>query len=298
MPSVPWPASPTFGPSSSNSNSVETMANESAKALKALHVPSKPIIFANIWDVASLNAINSLNTPSSKLVQGVATTSWAIAAVNGQLDEDLTAEQTLESIKRIAPFAAKAGLPLSADLRDGYGSRISEVVTDAVNAGIAGANIEDSIPSPLFDKGLYPIDEQVQRLKTALQAAEAAGTPDFVLNARCDVFCLEDESLDDETRLREAIKRGKAYLELGATTVFYWGGPRGGMTKHHLETLVKELDGRVAASFSAYPGIKTTKELADMGVARVSIGPGLFKVAMGAVRAAAENMLTGGSPAP
>ncbi|OAA41739.1 Aldolase-type TIM barrel [Metarhizium rileyi] len=278
------------------------MANDFAKVLKALHVPSKPIVFANIWDIPSLNAISSLNTPTSKLVQGVATASWAIAATHGLQDEELTAEQNLESIKRIASVATKAGLPLSVDLQDGYGSRIAEIVTEAVKAGAAGANIEDSVPAAGFGKGisgsLYTVDEQVQRLKSALGSAEAAGTPDFVLNARCDVFCLEDDNLDDETRVQEAIKRGKAYLELGATTVFYWGGPRGGMTKKHLETLVKELDGRVAVQLSAYPGIKSTKELADLGVARVSVGPGLFRAAMGAVRAAAENMLTGGSLAP
>ncbi|OAQ65193.1 C6 transcription factor [Pochonia chlamydosporia 170] len=277
------------------------MANNYAKALKALHVPSKPIVFANIWDIPSLNAISTLNTPSSKLVQGVATASWAIAAANGVQDEELTAEQNLEAIKRIAPFAAKAGLPISTDLQDGYGSRIADIVTQVVKAGVAGANIEDSIPSAGFGKGisgsLYSVEEQVQRLKTALKAAADAGTPDFVLNARCDIFCLEND-IDDDTRVKEAIKRGKAYLELGATTVFYWGGPRGGMTRQHLETLVKELDGRVAVLFSAYPGVKSTTELAELGVARVSIGPGLFRVAMGAVKAAAENMLTGGTLAP
>lgn len=278
------------------------MANNFAKALKTLHVPSKPIVFANVWDVPSLNTIASLNTPSTKLVQAVATASWAFAATHGVQDEELTLEQNLEAIRRIAPFAAKAGLPFSADLQDGYGSKIEHVVTEAIKAGVSGANIEDSIPSAGYGKGisgsLYSLEEQVSRLKSALKAAEAAGCPDFVLNARCDVFCLEDESLDDETRVKEAIKRGKAFLELGATTVFYWGGPRGGMTKKHLEVLIKELNGRVAVLFSAYPGVKSTNELADLGVARVSIGPGLFRIAMGAVKAAAENLLTGGNLAP
>lgn len=273
-------------------------ANDTAKALKALHVPSKPIVFANVWDIPSLNTVASLNDGDNKPVKAVATASWAIAAVNGIQDEELTFEQNIAAIRRIAPLAQKAGLPLSSDLQDGYGSRIQEVVTEAVKAGISGANIEDSIPSAGFGKGisgsLYKREDQVERLKVALKAAAAAGCPDFALNARCDIFCLEDANLDDETRIEEAIARGKAYLELGATTVFYWGGPQGGMTKAHLERLVKELNGRVAVLLSAYPGVKNATELAELGVARVSIGPGLYRIAMNAVKSAAASLLSGG----
>lgn len=274
-------------------------SNSSAKALKALHVPGKPIIFANVWDVPSFNTIASLNEGGSKLVHAVATASWAIAASAGVQDEELTFEQNIAAIRKIAPLANRAGLPLSVDLQDGYGSQIEGVVSEVVKAGASGANIEDSIPSAGFGKGLsgslYRLEEQVRRLKAALEAAEAAGCPDFTLNARCDIFCLEEDSaLDDETRVKEAIARGKAFLEAGATTVFYWGGPRGGMTKAHLKTLVKELDGKVAVLFSAYPDVQSTSELARIGVARVSIGPGLFRIAMAAVKQAATNMLTGG----
>ncbi|KAG5983097.1 hypothetical protein E4U55_000825 [Claviceps digitariae] len=269
--------------------------------LKALHVPGKPIVFANVWDVASLNAIISLNDGDTKLVQAVATASWAIAASAGVPDEDLTFEQNMDAIRRMLPFARKAGLPLSADLQDGYGSRIEGVIFEAVKAGVSGANIEDSIPSAGFGKGiqgsLYGRQEQAHRLSLAIEAARAAGCPNFVLNARCDVFCVEED--DDTSRLEEAVARGKAYLAAGATTVFYWGGPGGnGMTKADLETLTRELSGRVAVLLSAYPGLESTLELAQMGVARVSIGPGLFKIAMETVKQAARNMLTGGKLSP
>ena len=274
-------------------------SNNAAKSLKALHVPTKPVVFANVWDVSSFNTVVSVNEGDNKPVKAIATASWAIAATHGLQDEELSADQNLEAIGRIAALANKAGLPLSADLQDGYGSRIVEVVTAAVKSGISGANIEDSIPSAGFGKGisgsLYALDDQVKRLKSALKAAADAGCPDFALNARCDVYCLDDPNLDDDTRLKEAITRGKAFLELGATTVFYWGGK---LTKEHLQTLVKELDGRVAVLFSAYPGVKSTSELAELGVARVSIGPGLYRIAMQAVKAAATNYLGGGNLAP
>ncbi|GIK07536.1 hypothetical protein Aspvir_003202 [Aspergillus viridinutans] len=235
--------------------------NCAAKALKAMHVSKSPIIFTNVWDVLSFNTVLSLNEGDNKAVKEIATASSAIVGAAGCL-------------------------PLSADLQDGYGSRIEEVVTTAVQAGVSGANIEDSISSTDYGK-MYPLDEQVRRLKSALKAATEAGCPDFVLNARCDIFALDDPDLDDDARLKEAIIRGKAFLELGATTVFYLGGPRRGLTKAHLQTLVKELNGRVAANLGGYAGDPTVLELAELGVARVSIGDDLYLIAMNAIRKAA-----------
>lgn len=273
--------------------------NALAKTLKGLHVPSNPVIFANIWDLASLNSLLSLNTFEAQPVKAVATASWAFAAALGIKDEELTLEQNLDAVRKLAPAAVKAGLPLSADLQDGYGSRIEEVVAAAVKAGASGANIEDSIPSEGRDKGiagcLYPVDEQVRRIKAALKAAADAGCPDFALNARTDVFVLDaSPDLDDETRLKETVKRGKAYLEAGATTVFVWGGGRG-LRNTEVETLVKEFDGRLAVKLGQGEGALSTADLGKLGVARVSVGPSLFLIAMAAHKKAALSILQGGN---
>lgn len=273
--------------------------NSAAKTLKALHVPSKPLVFANVWDTASLNAVASLNTDAARPVKAAATASWALAAARGVADEDLSLEQNLDALRRIGPAAAKVGLPLSADLQDGYGDRIQEAVTEAVKAGVAGANIEDSIPSAKFDKGiagsLYSKDEQVRRLKLALQAAKDAGCADFALNARCDVFRLDvSPDLDDATRLSETISRGQAYLAVGATTIFVWGGPRGLRTSE-VEALVKAFDGKLAVIKSSKEGAHTTGELGQLGVARISVGPAMFLAAMNTVKETAQKLLVDGN---
>lgn len=275
--------------------------NEFAQALKALHKPGQPLIVPNVWDVPSLNALASLNDTdaATKPVKAFATASWALANARGVADEDLTAEQNLAALRELAPLAAKAGLPLSADLQDGYGTRIEEVFTTAAKYGVAGANLEDSIPSAGFGKGiagsLYPKDEAVSRIQRALKAAAAAGVPDFVINARCDVFKLDaSPDLDDATRMREAIDRGKAYLAAGATTVFLWGGVRG-LSTAEVQTLVKELDGRVAVLLTKRAGGHSTAELAQIGVARISIGPTLYLAAMNAVKTGAAQILGGGA---
>ncbi|KAM5344894.1 hypothetical protein ACJ41O_010756 [Fusarium nematophilum] len=267
------------------------MTNDFAKELKALHKPSSPIIFPNVWDVASFNTVVSLNSDTAKPVKALATASWAIAASLGIKDEELTLDQNLAAVAKIASLAKAAGLPLSADLQDGYGSQIASTVKRAVELGVAGANIEDTVPET---EAFYPIDEQVQRLKTALQAASDAGCPDFVINARCDMFHF-DTGLDEEGTLKEAIARGKAYLDAGATTVFYWGGSGRGLRTAWVETLVRELDGRVAVKLAhKTEGTLSTAELAEIGVARVSVGPSLFLVAQSAVRQAAADILSGG----
>ena len=272
-------------------------SNDLAKALKALHVPGKPLVLPNIWDEASLRTLLSLNSDSSKPVKAVATASFAVAAARGTEDEDLTFEQNLEAIRSVAPICAAAGIPLSTDLQDGYGPRIAEVVSSVVKAGAHGGNLEDCYLTVGHGKGiegsLYPLEEQASRIKKALKAAADAGCPDFAINARCDVFKLdEDTGPDDETRMKEALARGKAYLDAGATTVFFWGGMRG-LRTHEVKKLVDELGGKVAVLLSRKGG-HTAGELAEIGVARISVGPSLYLFAMDTVKSTAARILGGG----
>ncbi|KAF5632858.1 carboxyphosphonoenolpyruvate phosphonomutase [Fusarium sp. NRRL 52700] len=268
------------------------MSNDLAKQLKALHKPSSPVVFPNIWDVASFQTVTSLNNGTSKPVKALATASWAVAATYGIQDEELTLEQNMEAISKVAPLAKAAGIPLSADLQDGYGSQIESTVKRAVELGVVGANIED-VSSETSE--FYSIDEQVQRLKTALKAASDAGCPDFVVNARCDTFHV-DTGLSEAEAMEEAIKRGRAYLEAGATTVFYWGGSGRGLRDAWVETLVKELDGRVAVKLAhRSKDALSTKQLGEIGVARISVGPSLFLLAQAAIKEAAASILDGGN---
>lgn len=275
--------------------------NTLVTAFKELHKPSAPLVLPNIWDLGSLKALLSLNDadPTNKPVKAVATASWAIAESSGIRDEDLTWEQNRAAIARLAPHVRAAGLPLTVDLQDGYGERIEEVVAEAVRLGAVGANIEDSIPSAGFGKGvagsLYGVEEQVGRLRRALAAARDAGCADFVLNARCDVFRLDPAwAADDEEAVAEAVRRGRAYLELGATTVFFWGGAGRGLRTSEVRRLVGALDGRVSVKLGERAGALTTAELGEIGVARVSVGPSLYLKALAAVREWAANILSGG----
>lgn len=88
------------------------------------------------------------------------------------------------------------------------------------------------------------------------------------------------------------LDRGKQYLEAGATTVFVWGGSKRGVSKGEVENLVKSFHGRLNVILKRTADGLSVKQLADMGVARISIGPALQFAAMGAVKKEAEAILS------
>ncbi|KAG5654431.1 hypothetical protein H0H81_002620 [Sphagnurus paluster] len=243
------------------------MDNSHALKLRDLHKPHAPIVFANIYDPASASAVLSLNDTNNTPVKAVATASYAIAMSLGIADEDLSLEQNLDAIARIAPLVRAAGLPLSADLKDGYGMRIVEAIERAVALGVVGANIEDSYPERGHARGmecLRSIEDQAARIRLVKLVASEAGVRHFVVNARTDMLKLDPppQGWSHEMVLAETVRRGKAYLEAGATCVFVWGGSQKGITRGDVEFLVKELDGRVAVRLAGDEQGLSVKQLA------------------------------------
>jgi 2-methylisocitrate lyase-like PEP mutase family enzyme len=60
------------------------------------------------------------------------------------------------------------------------------------------------------------------RIRRALEVARGEGVRGFVVNARTDVFRLSPApgGWDESRVVEEAVRRGRAYLEAGATCVF------------------------------------------------------------------------------
>lgn len=266
--------------------------NTYAQKLKALHKPSSPFILSNVHDVSSTRTVLSLNTATSQPVKALATGSFAIAGTLGLEDAELSLPLNLQALSLISPIARAAGVPLTADLQDGYGDQLRESVGGAIDVGVVGANIEDGIPERDY-KGLESVrtlEQQVERLKIAMQVAKEKGLPDFVINARTDLFKLDPqpEGWSHDDVLKEVLKRGKAYLEAGATTFFVWGPA---LTLDDVKTLVKELDGKVAVLLSGGGGKVTVAQWKELGVSRISVGPTLWLRANAALKKAAEEIL-------
>ncbi len=241
-----------------------------ATVLRELHEAPEILVLANVWDAASAHAVAAVEG-----VRALATASHSIAAAHGYEDgENIPLELHLAAVERVV---AATELPVSMDFESGYGDP-GETTRRALAAGAVGANLED---------GMRPLQEAVAAVEAvvAARAAEGAG---FVLNARTDAFLMVREP-DVET-VAEAAERGRAFLDAGAECVFV---PR---VSHpaHIEALVAEL-GERKLSVIAMPGMPPAAELERMGVARVSLGPWSYRVALTALQDVAAELIGGGA---
>lgn len=223
-----------------------------AAALRALHVPGSPLVLANAWDASSAVAVAAAGFPA------VATSSAAVALSLGSGDhEQMGADVAFDAVARIV---GAVDLPVTADIESGYGLSPVEVAARLVRAGAVGCNLEDSdhgSPGSLVD-----VDAQSERI-AAVRAAAGDG---IVINARVDTFV---RRLPDA--LGEAIARGRRYLDAGADCVY----PIVAGDEGDIEAMVDALG---VVNIMLRPGAPSTARLAELGVARISVGSGLFRV--------------------
>ncbi|MBA3294919.1 MAG: isocitrate lyase/phosphoenolpyruvate mutase family protein [Geodermatophilaceae bacterium] len=240
---------------------------DKADALLAAHRSGDPLILVNVWDAWSARVVAA--TPGC---QAIATASHSIADAHGYPDgEQIPVEEMIAAIRLIASVV---DLPVTADLEAGYGDA-GATVAAAIAAGAVGGNLEDQ---------LRPADEHAEAVAAARAAGDAAGIH-FVINARTD------EYLRGEKNLERTIEAGRAYLEAGADCVFVPGAGRA----DDVAALVAAFDGRLSLIVS--PKALPLNELARLGVARVSVGPGSLGIAAAALRDGAAQLLTrGGYP--
>ncbi|KAJ1569800.1 hypothetical protein HK096_001301, partial [Nowakowskiella sp. JEL0078] len=250
--------------------------NEIAKKFSNFHIPGNPVILTNVYDGCTAKAL--LQTDA----KAAATASFAIAESLGLKDDDLTFEQNLAAIEIVARVIGDK-IPISADIQDGYGSRLEEIIAKLIELGVVGCNLEDAIPNT---NSLLSIDEATLRVKRAREVTKNLNVPDFVINARTDVL-IKGGSLE------EAIRRGREYLAAGATTVFVWGGGARGVSSEEVRELVKAFDGKLNVKLSAKAGALSVQELKNIGVSRISCGPELMKKAMANFQHNVQTVLEG-----
>ena len=92
--------------------------------------------------------------------------------------------------------------------------------------------------------------------------------------------------------MAEVLERGKAYLAAGATTVFVWGGSQRGVCSAEVAEMVEVFEGRLNVAMKLSPDGVKVKDLAGLGVARISVGPQIQFMAMNAFAKEAEKILT------
>jgi len=239
------------------------MTNDKAAALRALHVPGEPVVLPNAWDAASARAIERAGFP------GVATSSAAIAECLGLADgEQAPVGEMLDAAARIVRAVA---VPVTVDFERGYRLAPIDLVERFAATGAAGLNLEDSDPATGV---LVDAEEQVTFLAGVRAAALAAGV-DLVINARVDGFVRT--TAEPETKLASAIERANRYLQAGADCAY----PIGVGEPSGIRSLVSGIAGPVNVGLGLGSPL-TVNDLATLGVARVTFGPGLQRHVYGA----------------
>lgn len=108
------------------------------------------------------------------------------AHVLGWADSGTSMRDMLDNARRIV---MTVNIPVFADMDTGYGDAISvyRTVREYINAGIAGAHLEDQVYPPKSGARCrcISIEEMVGKLRAAMDAKMELD-PDFVVVARCD----------------------------------------------------------------------------------------------------------------
>ena len=247
-----------------------------ATALRELHRPGAPLLLPNAWDV-----------PSALLVAArfaaVATSSAAVARSLGH--QDGQAAPVGEMLAAAARIAAAVDVPVTVDAEAGYGLAPGELVERLLEAGVAGCNLEDT---DYQRGGLADVQAQCDLLAGVVAAGAAAGVP-LVVNARIDVFLRAGRQDSPASVIDEAISRGQRYLAAGADCVY----PITATGEDVIASLAEGLGGRVNVLYR--PGAPSLARLAELGVARISLGSGLH-TAMCSWLSDALDQLAAGTP--
>src|SRR5919199_845512 len=250
-----------------------------ARTLLDLHRAPEILVLTNVWDVVSAQVVAATDG-----VRALATASHSIASTFGYEDgENIPLDLHLEMVRRIASDPVVDRLPVTMDMEAGYGDP-GETARRAIEAGVVGGNLEDQVK---------PLDEAVAAVEAVLRAGRDARI-DFVLNARTDTFVRAAEGADRGELVAEAIRRGRAYLEVGAPVVFV---PRL-VDREEIAAVVEGL-GRNKLTLISVPGASlAAREMQELGVARVSTGPFTQRVALTALQDATVEMVAGGTLPP
>ena len=240
----------------------------------ALHRPGQPLLLPNPWDLGSARILASLG------FEALATTSSGFAATLGRPDGSVTRDQ---AIGHAAVIARTVPLPVSADLENGYADDpqgVAATVSAAIGAGLAGCSIEDSTgraDAPIYDGSLA-----AERVAAAAEAAHS-GPRRLVLTARAE------NHLHGRDDLADTIARLQRYAEVGADVLYAPGLIRASDIREVVRSVGRPVN--ILALADAPP----VAELAELGVARISVGGAFAFAVLGALADAARELQTAGT---
>jgi 2-methylisocitrate lyase-like PEP mutase family enzyme len=247
-------------------------------AFRALH-EGEPFVIPNPWDAGSARVLEALG------FEALAGTSSGFAFTLGRKDGGVSLDEVVEHVRSLD---RATGLPVSMDLENGYGPRpedAARAIERVAEAGAVGGSIED------YDResGIYELEQAVERVSAAVEAAAALDFP-FTLTARA-------ENQLHSPDLEDTIIRLQAYERAGADVLYAPGLRELDEVRDVCEAVLKPVN------VLGHPGFSMA-QLVDAGAKRVSVGGSLTWTAVRAMAEAAEQIrdqgdfsgLRGGAP--
>jgi 2-methylisocitrate lyase-like PEP mutase family enzyme len=253
-----------------------TTQAQKAELLRSLHVPGDPLIVTNVWDAVTARLVAGVSG-----VRAIASASHSVSYAHGVPDgEGLTVEEALAVARLIV---GAVDLPVTIDFEKAYAKDAAGVETNVgrlIETGAVGLNLEDSIDGT----NLFPIEVAAERVSAARRAADASGIP-LVINARVDAL-IRGSDRDD------MVARANAYLAAGADCAFVLGLS----SEDDVARALAAIDGKVSviAGATSVP----LERLAELGVSRVSFGPGMLGLTLSHLRDATEQLTSRGEYPP
>lgn len=250
------------------------MPDDPGATFRVLHRPGDPFVLANAWDIGTARLLVGLGA------QAIGTTSAGFAFTRGLPDGARIGRD--EALAHAAELAASVPVPVSADLEHGYGDdpdAVAETIRLAGAAGLAGASIED-IAHP--GTGAYPFDLAVARIAAAAAAARSLPA-DFVLVARADGV------MTGAYDMEEALARIRAFDEAGADCLYVPLPPDLAALRAVVAATEKPVNALASGAFLNLH----LSDFARAGVARISLGSGLARLAQASIIEAGRSILGG-----
>ncbi len=241
---------------------------EKAAEFAAMH-DSGCFVIPNPWDRGTARMLAALG------FKALTTTSAGYARSLGVPDYNAGRDHVLAHIRDLADAT---DLPLAADLENGFGHApdvCAETIRLSAEAGLVGGSIEDSTGD---DRVIYDIAEAADRMRAAAEAAQALPFK-FMLVGRAENY------LQGRRDLKDTIARLQAYQEAGADVLY----APGLATVADIAAVCREVDRPVNVLGGLGPKPLSVKELAALGVRRVSLGSWLHSAAMTAFAHAAKD---------
>jgi len=258
---------------------MESQSNNKAIQFRQLHRGPGVLILPNAWDVVSARIFEDAGFPA------IATTSAGIAFSLGHPDGQRIPRE--EMMARIGRITRAVHVPVSADVESGYGPTAEDAAKttrELIQMGVIGMNLEDA--SGRRDQPLSSLELAVEKIRAAREAAVKMQAQ-IVINARTDIYLLTGGNPDAD--YSEALRRLVAFRDAGADCVF----APGLKDANTIGRLAKAVE--CPLNILAVTGTPSIAELANLGVARVSVGSGPMRATLGLLRRLAEELRTTGT---